>query len=146
MALPPEASQVPAHPPHRAHHRCRLSPKCSCLGRGITGRPGLLCVWNLQTWNIEISGKQRRCKFSHWSWSFTGLSPAPPSCPPAKICSLELDRFTSGVSPLKPNRNKGEFCLHKHTSWGKHWQGFLLSSQGCGGNSSMESVSEWLRL
>lgn len=30
-----EASQVPAHLPHRApHHRCRLSPKCSHLGLG----------------------------------------------------------------------------------------------------------------
>lgn len=69
----------------------------------------------------------------------------PPSSSP-KICSLESDRFTSGVSPLKPDRNKGEFCLRKHTSWGKTLAGFLLSSQGCGGNSSMESVSEWLRL
>lgn len=68
--------------------------------------------------------------------------PSPLPCPPPRSAAY---KFTPGSPPFKPNRKKAEFCLVRHTSSGKHWQGSLIPSQGCGGENSTKSASEWLR-
>lgn len=70
------------------------------------------------------------------------FSPSP--CPPPPPRSAAY-KFTPGSPPYKPNRKKAEFCLVRHISSGKHWQGSLIPSQGCGGENSTKSASEWLQ-
>lgn len=65
--------------------------------------------------------------------------------PPPRTAAQSWIDFPE-ICPLSSQTGRDkEFCLQSYILE-KHWQGFLLSSQGCGRDKSTASASEWLRL